>query len=218
MRPWCAGEGAYSVLSQVDETNRYAFDQQCRTKAIELASDLDLAADGARLSINFMPNAVYEPRACIRTTLDAAMRTGFPLNRIIFEFTESERLDPLHVMNILRNYRAMGFMTALDDFGAGYAGLNLLAKFPPDIVKIDMDLVRGIDRDPVKRAIVKHMVRLLDELTILVVCEGIETREELNVLRDLGIELIQGYLLARPAFEALANVTPLDQVLEQRAA
>src|SRR4051812_4257890 len=84
------GEGAFSVLKAVEESNRYAFDQQCRVKAIELATQLDLPKDGANLSINFMPNAVYEPRACIRLTLATAMRTGFPLNRIIFEFTEDE--------------------------------------------------------------------------------------------------------------------------------
>ena len=78
------GESAASVLSQVSETNRYAFDQQCRVTAIELAARLKMADQGANLSINFLPNAVYEPRACIRLTLAAAMSSGFPLTRIIF--------------------------------------------------------------------------------------------------------------------------------------
>src|SRR5690349_15714128 len=77
------GEGAGSVLSQIKDSNRYAFDQQCRVKAIELASGLYDPADDVKLSINFMPNAVYEPRACIRLTLATAMKTGFPLDRII---------------------------------------------------------------------------------------------------------------------------------------
>ena len=123
------GESAGTVLEQVSHANRYAFDQKCRVTAIEVAASLNLAADGAHLSINFLPNAVYEPRACIRLTLAAALRTGFPVQRIIFEFTEVERMDPAHVLNILRNYRAMGFKTAIDDFGAGYAGLGLLAMF-----------------------------------------------------------------------------------------
>ena len=91
------GEGANTILSAVDRTNRYSFDQMCRVKAIELAAELRLAEHGACLSINFMPNAVYEPRACIRMTLEAAHRTGFPLDRIIFEFTETERLDVAHI-------------------------------------------------------------------------------------------------------------------------
>ena len=107
------GESAYTVLSAVDDSNRYAFDQQCRVKAIEMAAKLGLSDDGACLSINFMPNAVYEPRACIRLTLDAANRTNFPLHRIIFEFTEAERLDTDHLLNILKTYKAIGFKTAI---------------------------------------------------------------------------------------------------------
>ena len=198
------GEGAGTILSAVDPDSRYAFDQQCRVKAIDLAARLDLACDGARLSINFLPNAVYEPRACIRLTLATAMRTGFPVDRIIFEFTEDEKLDTPHVLNILRSYREMGFKTAIDDFGAGHAGLSLLAQFRPDIVKLDMALIRGIDADPARRTIVKHLARMLDDLGILTICEGVETLDELVCLQDLGIGLIQGYVLARPAFEALA--------------
>lgn len=203
------GEGAGTVLSAVDEGNRYAFDQQCRVKAIELASRLDLTASDARLSINFMPNAVYEPRACIRATLAACKTFGLPAQRIIFEFTEGEALDVAHLENILKTYREIGFMTAIDDFGAGHSGLNLLAKMQPDIVKIDMDLIRGIDTDRAKRVILKHLVAMLNELSVTVVCEGIETEEELKAIRDTGVTLIQGYRLARPSFERL---TPLAEV------
>jgi EAL domain-containing protein (putative c-di-GMP-specific phosphodiesterase class I) len=212
------GEGAQTVLSAVDPANRYAFDQQCRVKAIEWATRLDLAAQDAHLSINFMPNAVYEPRACIRLTLATAMRTGFPLDRIIFEFTENERLDTQHVLNILRTYRSMGFKTAIDDFGAGHAGLALLTQFQPDIVKLDMDLIRWIDIDPIRRSIVKHVVGMLEELGITPLCEGVETRDELAAVRDLGVNLVQGYVLAKPAFEALATPVSPRRLLAQRAA
>ena len=198
------GEGAYTILSAVDVSNRYTFDQQCRVRAIEMAAKLGLSNEGACLSINFMPNAVYEPRACIRLTLDAAKRTCFPLDRIIFEFTEGEKLDTAHLLNILRTYKAIGFKTAIDDFGAGYAGLQLLSQFQPDIVKIDMDLVRGVDTDPVKRSILRHTLRLLEELAIIL-CEGVETSEELAALQDLGVRLIQGYVLAKPVFESIAT-------------
>ena len=200
------GAGAGQVLAQIADHNRYAFDQVCRTTAIELAAGLDMAATGANLSINFLPNAVYEPRACIRATLAAAMRTGFPVSKIIFEFTESEAMDADHILNILRSYRAMGFKTAIDDFGAGYAGLGLLALFQPDIVKLDMALIRDIDTDPVKRTIVRNTLNMLRDLGVEPVCEGIETPAEQDVLRDLGVDLMQGYLLARPALEALGLV------------
>ena len=183
------GESAGTILSAVDDTNRYAFDQRCRVKAIELAAEARQPHDGAGLSINFMPNAVYEPRACIRLTLDAATRTGFPLNQIIFEFTETERLDSDHVLRILKTYRDIGFKTAVDDFGAGHADLALLARFQPDIVKIDMALIRGIDAEPIKRTILRNLLALLDDLAIAPVCEGVETLAELAVVQDLGVRL-----------------------------
>ncbi|RZJ97307.1 MAG: EAL domain-containing protein, partial [Brevundimonas sp.] len=205
--------------AQVSDANRYGFDQLCRTTAIEQAAALDMTASGAALSINFLPNAVYEPRACIRATLEAALRTGLPTNAIIFEFTESEALDTGHLLNILRSYRAMGFRTAIDDFGAGYAGLGLLTKFQPDIVKLDMDLVRGIDADPIKRSVVRHTLELLDDLGVRPVCEGIETAAEYAVLRDLGVTLMQGYLFARPVVNALADIVwPEDAAGDTRAA
>jgi len=204
------GQSAGSVLSNVSAENRYAFDQQCRVKAIELAAQLSPPGDVTKLSINFLPNAVYEPRACIRLTLATATRVNFPLDRIIFEFTEDERLDTDHILNILRTYRDIGFLTAIDDFGAGHSGLNLLALFRPDIVKLDMQLIRNIDTDKTKRVIVRHTLAMLADLGIMAVCEGVETLEEYSVLRDLGVSLIQGYLLAKPSFESFGVPTLPD--------
>lgn len=208
------GEGAHTVLSRVDDANRYAFDQQCRVKAIEMSSARRAPTDRSGLSINFMPQAVYEPRACIRLTLDAARRTGFPLNQIIFEFTETERLDAGHVLNILNTYREIGFKTAIDDFGAGFAGLGLLSRFRPDIVKIDMELIRGIDRDRSKQVILKHSLAMLEDLGIVPICEGIETQAELVTVQDFGVRLVQGYALGRPVFAGdprSSAATPRDK-------
>lgn len=200
-----SGEGAGSVLSVVNDENRYAFDQQCRVKAIELAARLFKPQGDVGLSINFLPNAVYEPRACIRLTLAAAARTKFSPKNIIFEFTENEVLDTSHVLNILNTYREMGFRTAIDDFGAGHAGLALLAKFQPDIAKLDMDLIRNIDTDKVRQTIVRHTVTMLHDLGVTPLCEGIETAGEAQVLEELGVRLMQGYYFARPSFEALSD-------------
>ena len=197
------GQGASEILAQVSNSNRYAFDQKCRVKSIEQATDLKLAESDSLLSINFLPNAVYEPRACIRLTLAAALRTGFPVQRIVFEFTEVERMDSTHVLNILRTYHAMGFKTAIDDFGAGYAGLNLLAEYQPDFVKLDMELIRGLDKNSVKRSIVDHTLNMLRELDVIPICEGIETIDEYKALRDLGVDLMQGYLFSKPCVASL---------------
>lgn len=196
------GASAGAVLEAVTEDNRYAFDQACRVKAIELAG-ARLAGDrSARLSINFMPNAVYEPKACIQASLAAASRAGFDPRRLMFEFTENEHMaDVDHVNGIFEAYRHMGFTTAIDDFGAGYAGLGLLAQLQPDMVKIDMDLVRGIADSARRRIIVGAIARMCDALGIGVIAEGVETGDELSALRSVGISLVQGYLFARPEIE-----------------
>jgi EAL domain-containing protein (putative c-di-GMP-specific phosphodiesterase class I) len=202
------GQGAAEVLSQVTPENRYAFDQQCRVAAIEQAVEAGILATDAALSINFLPNAVYSPAACIQLTLKTAKRVGFPTNRLVFEFTESERMDDTgHVANIVESYRKMGFVTAIDDFGAGHAGLGLLAQFQTDLVKLDMELIRDLDRNLPRRLIVDGVLRMLSRMDIVVIAEGIETVAEYDALRALGVRYMQGYLFARPALRALPSVT-----------
>ena len=200
------GEGALSVLNQVTDQNRYRFDQKCRVQAIAGAAALGMRE---RLSINFLPNAVYRPELCIRSTLAAAREHNFPVEKLIFETLESQHIDRNgHLQNILREYREFGFMTAIDDFGAGYSGLNLLANFQPDLIKLDMDLIRDIHRDRPRQAIVRGVVHMCEELGISVIAEGIEQADERDFLADCGIFLMQGYWFAKPAFKALAQVSP----------
>ena len=205
------GENAGSVIKAVTDTLLYGFDQACRITAIEQATALGLVATSAALSINFMPNAVYEPKACIRKTLETAARVGFPTDRLIFEITEGEAVtDPAHLARIVTAYRAMGFRTAIDDFGAGHSNLNLLAQFRPDIIKLDMVLIRDIDRDKTRQSLVRHCVGLCDDLGILMVAEGIETLAEYQTLRGLGVQFIQGYLLAKPGWRRLPEAQFAD--------
>jgi EAL domain-containing protein (putative c-di-GMP-specific phosphodiesterase class I) len=201
-------ESAYSILSQVTPENRYAFDQNCRVAAITLASKLGLVATGARLSINFMPGAVYSPAACIQLTLKTAKSVGFPLDRLIFEITEDEEVvDRKHLRSIIEEYRRQGFAVAVDDFGAGYCGMNLLADLPMNIIKLDMGLTRNLQERPAAISVVRAMVGLAGALGSRLVAEGVETREEYRTLQDCGVELMQGYLLAKPMFEGLPAFT-----------
>lgn len=200
------GESAYSILSQVTDANRYSFDQACRVEAIRGAAALGMKE---LLSINFLPNAVYRPEACIRSTFEAARLYDFPIEQIIFEVTEGEQVtDRPHLVNIFREYRRFGFRTAIDDFGAGYAGLGLLAEYQPDIIKIDMGLVRGIDASKPKQAIVNGIVSICAALNVRVLAEGIETPAERDFLYSAGIDLMQGYLFCKPAFQAIGIIEP----------
>lgn len=198
------GEPAPTVLSRVNDTNRYRFDQACRVKAVATAARLGMEG---YLSINFLPNAVYRPEACIQSTLKAAREHGFPHEKIIFEVTEGEHVaDRAHLLNIFSKYSSMGFRTAIDDFGAGYSGLSLLSEFQPNILKLDMDLIRDIHLHPPRQAIVKGVALMSRLLGTQLVAEGVETREERDFLAGLGIELMQGYLFCRPVFKGLGRI------------
>lgn len=119
---------------------------------------------------------------------------------VVLEITERAPLSSLErVRERCFELRRMGFRIAVDDLGAGYAGLTSFAVLDPDIVKVDMNLVRGIESSAVKRRLVSSVVSLCREMEMLLVAEGVETVAERDVLADLGCDLFQGYLFARPA-------------------
>lgn len=190
------GASAAEVLAGVTGDTLYAFDQACRVAAIRSAVALGL---DTRLSINFLPQAIYSPEACLRLTLKAAREAGLPLDRITFEFTENQQVVDHHrLREIVETYRHHGFHTALDDFGAGYAGLSMLARFRPDALKLDRALVDGVDASPARQAIVEGVMLTARRLDLDVVAEGVERAEEFRTLRSLGVRLFQGFLFARP--------------------
>lgn len=199
---------AAHVLEKISDNNRYRFDQACRVKIVKLAAQLKIPVN-VNVNINFYPNAVYKPELCIRTTLAAAKQYGFPINQIIFEVTEGEEIqDHAHLLRIIKEYQRLGFRTAIDDFGAGYAGLNLLAEFQPDYIKLDLKLVRDVDSSRPRQAIVRGIKQVCDELGIQIIAECVETREEYHWLRDAGINLFQGYYFAKSGFETLPEINP----------
>lgn len=203
-----SAEGAQHVLSQVGPENTYTFDQACRVKAIELAARLGI---DRQLSINFLPNAVYEPRACIQTTLRTATRTGFPLDRLTFEILESESIcDTAHLMNIISEYRRHGFKIALDDFATAYSGVARLMQLQPDIIKIDRELVRDCDQSRSRLAILGGLLRIGAEIGVKVILEGVERVEEVDALRSVGARFVQGFYFARPTFERVVRDAELS--------
>lgn len=196
------GEGASIILKQVTPDLIYRFDQACRVKAIQLASKLKIQT---YLNINFLPNAIYKPETCIRTTFEACREYGFPSNRIIFEVTEHEKVyNKTHLLNIFREYRKMGFQTAIDDFGEGYAGLALLSEFQPDFIKIDRSLIQNVQEDSVKQSILKGISQIASELKMKLEAEGVETKEEYLFLKGMGFRYFQGYYFSKPLFEQIA--------------
>ena len=150
------------------------------------------------LHVNFLPTSIYRPQVCLASTEAAARSAGVPLHRIVFEVVESERVeDHDHLRRIMDHYRSLGCRVALDDAGAGYASLSLLAALEPDVVKIDGALVRRLpERAAV--AVVRGLTGTAHELGATVVGECVETAEQADVLRDLGVDQGQGHLFGRP--------------------
>jgi len=199
-----ASEPAFRVLEQVPVDLRHQFDQDSRILAITHAARLGLQCN---LNLNFLPRSLELCADAVGSTCKAAADNGLPLERIVLEVTEGEIIqDHMLFAALLNEYRGTGIKLAIDDFGAGYSGLNLLAEFQPDQVKIDMNLVRGIEKHGARQAIVRAIAQVCGDLGIEVIAEGVETLPEFRWLEDHEIRLFQGYLFAKPAFEKFPPV------------
>jgi blue light- and temperature-responsive anti-repressor len=201
------GQSAGSVFSQISAEQLHQFDRAARIQALQLAGRLGLTT---RLSLNFLPHSLQSCPDALSATLAAADEAGVPLENLILEITEAEAVhDAAGFAERMNAYRAQGVCLAIDDFGAGFSGLNLLSEFQPDLVKLDMQLVRDIDRKGPRQAIVRAVIQVCDDLGIDVLAEGVESEAECRWFMRVGVHLFQGYYFARPAFEALStNVLP----------
>jgi len=151
----------------------------------------------ARLFVNLHPIDLLDEEL-----FDAAAPLSQHAPRVVLEVTERAGLEAIaDLADRLRRLRALGYRVAIDDLGEGYAGLTSLARVAPEFVKLDMSLVRGIDASPAQRQIVASTVQLCRALGSDVIAEGVETVAERDALASVGLDLLQGYLLGRPAPE-----------------
>ena len=199
------GESAHSVLNQVPREALHGFDAHGREVAIALAARLGIRT---QLNLNFLPQSLFSQRDFLTPMLEAACESGLPIDRLVLEVTEGEVIDDVaRFAGLIKRYRAQGLKLAIDDFGAGYCGLNLLAEFQPDILKLDMALLRGIECSGPRQAIVRAILSACTDLGIDAIAEGVETVDEFSWLADEGVTLFQGYLFGQPGFEVLPAVT-----------
>lgn len=179
----------------------FMLDRVCRERHLLNASEADIP-DHVHLLINFLPTTVYDPNFCLQTTVQAAKQAQIHPSRIVFEVVESEHVeDREHLLSILAFYRNAGFSVALDDVGAGYAGLMLLAEMNPDLVKIDRGLVTRAPESNMHQGICRSLIEIAREANKLSLAEGVETDQERRLMESLGVDLIQGYLFGRPSPE-----------------
>jgi blue light- and temperature-responsive anti-repressor len=194
-------EPAAAVFGAVPPQSLHTFDHAARLAAVKLAARLGLRT---KISLNVLPGCIESMPESLDSLLECATQSGLSHDQLMLEITESEAIQrPKDFSQLLGQYRARGVRLAIDDFGAGYSGLNLLAYFQPDLIKLDMHLVRDIDRAGPRQAIARAVLQVCDDLGIEVIAEGVETLGEYAWFRRVGVRLFQGYLLGRPSFEAL---------------
>jgi EAL domain-containing protein (putative c-di-GMP-specific phosphodiesterase class I) len=165
-----------------------------RAVRARVAMQCESAPAGARLFVNLHPEDLADDELLLPTS---------PLSRVaervVLEITERAALDKVHdVRGRVGRLRKMGFRIAIDDLGAGYAGLTSFAQLEPEVVKLDMSLIRGVDADATRAKLVRSMTALCKELDMQVISEGIETVAERDTIAEIGCDLLQGYLFAKP--------------------
>ena len=147
------------------------------------------------LFVNLHPRDLLDP-----TLTEKAAPLSQIASRVVLEITERSALDVIKdVRNRIMSLREMGFRIAIDDLGAGYAGLTSFATLEPEIVKLDMSLIRDVHKMPMKQKLIGSMTELCKDMGMMVVAEGIESAEECDTLVELGCDLFQGYYIAKPA-------------------
>ena len=177
----------------------WEIEKLCRKKILQAYADFPEAAKKGKLFINVNPLVMRDEKFKQSYTKKLLEKCGVNTNRIVIEVTERNTIENMEEFNeTVNHYKQQGYEIAIDDMGAGYSGLNVVANTYPRYVKIDMALIQGIDKDPMRQALVKGLVEMSNHTAFDLVAEGIETEEELNILMRLGVSYGQGFLLGKP--------------------
>jgi EAL domain-containing protein (putative c-di-GMP-specific phosphodiesterase class I) len=175
----------------------FELDQVCRYNSVKRAESLK---SPHKLFINTLPFSIRDPHFRGKFLLDLLDGSKLVPERIVLEVTETLAIeDYTAYLEEMRYFSDMGFLTAIDDMGAGHSGLEKVVQLRPDYLKLDMHMVRGIDASPVKQDIMRAFCTMAKDIGTAVVAEGVETRAELETVQELGADYVQGYYLARPA-------------------
>jgi EAL domain-containing protein (putative c-di-GMP-specific phosphodiesterase class I) len=206
------GGSAASVLSRAEGSQRFGLEIAIARHALARAVALGIETD---LHVNFSPGVLLHSPDALSAIATVAEVENFPIAQLVLEVTEGEKVDDLlRLAKVVEAARARGLRIAIDDFGAGYNGLSLLAEVQPDIIKIDMTLTRGIDLHSVRRSIVAGILRMVEQMHVRTIAEGVESLGELSCLHALGISEMQGFLFGHPLYERAT--TDLDLPLTIR--
>ena len=181
------------------------FDQIARRRAIETGAPKLRGRE--KLFVNFLPITVYDPNVCLRTTMKAAQDAGVDFTRLVFEVVESEEYPDIDKLRrILDVYREAGCGVALDDLGSGNTALNYIDLIRPDYIKLDKHIVvTAVEKE--EYGLLLGLISHAKQRGISVIAEGVETEQQLAVMQEYGVDLVQGWLIAKPSAEPVRDYT-----------
>lgn len=190
-------EGPFSLFQFAEQQNQaFALDRLARETAIRYSPAL---GSTQKIFINVTMGIMNDPHFVSGQTLRWLTERGILPGQVVFELTERSSIDDFEAAKkILAHYRRQGYEIAIDDAGAGYSSLQSIVELNPDYIKVDRSLVSMVDKDKMKKQMLMTFVRFAKKMNIRLVAEGIERPEELNLLRAMGFDYGQGYLLGRP--------------------
>jgi len=195
-------ETAAEIFEQIERKKLAAFDQVNRVSGLAMSARLGIEC---RINLNFTTGCIAtESEDFVAATVAAAEEFGLSKKQLILEIKESELNHDAETLEPKVNaFRELGPAIAIDNFGAKESDLNMLSNIKPDIIKLDMNLLRNIDQNNSNQAIVTSIYKACRDLSIDIIAGGIESTGEFNFLKNTGIKLFQGHLFAKPCFESL---------------
>lgn len=210
-------ESPEMLFSVAEETkNLWDLERLCRTKALYA---MQLSKTNATLFLNVNPNIIEDETFQKGFTKEYLKQFDIDPKKIIFEITERSAVSNIkEFKQIIENYKEQDYKIAIDDAGAGYSGLNLISDVHPHYLKLDIHLIRNIDKDSVKQALVKSMYEFSKITGTYLIAEGIETRSELQTLINIGVHYGQGYYIKRPdSVVGCIDANVVDTIVEMNA-
>lgn len=184
----------------------WAFEKLCRVNSIKMAAQ---KPRHAKLFLNVDPNIIHDSSFISGVTGEKLEKYNLDCSDIVFEATERSAIKDIDTFRkSLRHYRQQGFSVAVDDVGSGYSGINRIFEINPQYIKIDMEIIKNIEKDACKRSFVAALAQFAADSHIALIAEGIETKEQLEAVISLHIDYAQGYYLAKPSSKF--EKTPTD--------
>jgi EAL domain-containing protein (putative c-di-GMP-specific phosphodiesterase class I) len=186
------------VLFGLAEQEDLVFELDCLCRASGLKGAVGLPG-GTKLFLNIRPTTIHDPNFRAERLIRTLRECELSPSDVVFEVSEQESISNFEAFKEIRDYyRDLGFRFALDDTGAGYAGLEALVEISPDYIKVDRSFVSGVDLDPVRRTMLGALQTVAEKTGAQLIAEGLDTLEELETLSELGIPFGQGWLFGKP--------------------